>query len=85
MSNVFLVVGPNSWGRGISIDQAIKECKKRMYSSRRGKLKHPLDVFTSSDPGVYVDDSGRLLLEGSIKRVSGKGHYMELGSDHTIG
>lgn len=56
--NVYLAVGPNCWGRGNTVSEALRNARKNLpaYNLREGAL---LCVYRVT-PEAYVDDFGAI-------------------------
>ncbi len=79
---MFIAIGPNAWGRGETLDTALRECK-RQTSQVGQKLKkgQQFDVFETDDPRPYIDSMGRIWAENPVTRVYGKGDFFSLHTE----
>lgn len=60
--HVYVAVGPNYWGKGFSVQQAMRSLLDEAGSaSGRAAVRKTHVVYAVTDPWAYVDDMGRLV------------------------
>jgi hypothetical protein len=50
-----LAVGANVWGKGATIDDAVRNAMKHGGTNAASS---PVVIYITDDPGIYVDDMG---------------------------
>ncbi len=67
-SMYFFAIGPTCWGRGMTEEQAVKNCWREWPSNSRPNKpdRSRCVIFKTADPDAYVNEMGGLTYARSI-------------------
>ena len=54
----YLVIGPNVWGRGPDLEEAVKQARIGLTNKRSKKT--PWTIYRSESPKIWIDDYGSI-------------------------
>ncbi len=80
MDEIYFAVGPETWGRGTTEEEAVKNCKVNWphWAGRFNKRK--LAIFCTTDKDAYIDGmDGTLFAErGTTRQIQKAGGEREI-------
>jgi hypothetical protein len=75
MAMMFLVIGPQCWGRGRTKGEAARNMRLHAGGDWHARRTIPVIVYESADPGIAVDEDGVVGWDPSLGPTTKLGQF----------